>query len=63
VPAVGLGGHFGAFGGGSLFSSIGPSSAAHYGASHFSFGAPVSYPAFAPPPPPPKKKEYGVDYI
>ena len=50
----------GVFGGGGLFSAIGPSSAAHFGASHFAFGAPV---AFSAPKPPPKKKEYGVDYI
>jgi len=58
---------FGGFGGGSgLFSSpassIGPSSAALFGASHFSFGAAVPFPAPMPLVPP-KKKEYGVDYI
>ena len=57
-----MGGGLHPFSGGSIFSSIGPSSAAHYGASHFSFGAPI---AFSAPKPivPPKKKEYGVDYI
>ena len=52
-PAVHASAFGGPFGGGSLFSSIGPSSAAHFGASHFSFGAPVP---MAPRPPPPPRK-------
>ena len=52
--------------GGGLFAAPAPApsifspSASYYGASHFSFGAPVP---FSAPKPPPKKKEYGVDYI
>ena len=48
--------------GGSIFGGSGGITypAFSFGASHFSFGAPVFHP---PPPPPPKPKEYGVDYI